>query len=169
MPISKLLMTLSACVLFSTQPAQAELPANCSVTTLTNPERSALDCGTIILELGEGTVLQYFGDNNGVPQSLTIKSGSALVDVEPGSQSPRIRTPHAIAAVRGTIYAIEVSDGATSVFVLRGTVDVNNRRGTSKTATLSAGQGVEVIPRQPFFVEEWDDTRVRDLLARFGR
>ena len=170
MLIRSLMMSAAFLLFLMPQTILAQVPDNCTLITLTDPQRAALNCGgVLIVELEEGTVLKYFGENNGLPRRLTLENGAALIEVEPGTDAPQIRTPHAIAAVRGTIYVVDVSAGATSVFVLRGEVEVRNTLGMLNIATLTAGKGVDVAPGQNFSVEDWGEARVRNLLARFGR
>lgn len=148
----------------------AEVPQNCTLTALSDPQRYALDCtGALVIELEPGAVLKYSGDEDGLPERLILEDGRALIEVTPGSASPQIRTPHAIAAVRGTVYALEVSADTTAVFVLRGEVEVRNRSGLRNTVTLTEGHGVDVVPGQPLTVVMWGAARERALLARFGR
>lgn len=161
--LTALLVTLSA-------PAMAEVPANCTLTALAGPERYALKCtGALVIELEPGAVLKYSGEADGLPERLILEDGRALIEVTPGSVVPQIRTPHAIAAVRGTVYAIEVGADSTAVFVLRGAVGVRTRQGPRDTATLTAGQGVDVTPGEALTVNTWGAARVDELLARFGR
>ena len=77
-------------------------------------------------------------------------------------------TPHAIASVRGTIYAVDVQGGRTSVFVARGRVAVRIAS-PPRPSMLGAGQGVDVVPGQPLDVKTWGAERAAGMLARFGR
>jgi ferric-dicitrate binding protein FerR (iron transport regulator) len=70
--------------------------------------------------------------------------------------------------VRGTIYAVDVQAGRTSVFVARGRVAVQHRE-PSPSVILGAGQGVDVVPGRPLDVKTWGAERAAGLLARFGR
>jgi len=90
------------------------------------------------------------------------------VETAAGGQDFQIRAPHAIASVRGTVFAVDVTEGETAVFVSEGRVWVQ-KIGTAESVVLSAGQGVDVAPAAPLVVRRWGDQRVSDLLARFGR
>jgi ferric-dicitrate binding protein FerR (iron transport regulator) len=91
-----------------------------------------------------------------------VRTGSA------GGPAFQIRTPHAIASVRGTLFAVDITAGRTAVFAAEGSVRVR-QIGTIDSVTLRAGQGVDVAPGQPLVVRRWGTPRVEALLARFGR
>lgn len=157
-------------MLFASGASHAEAPANCSLTTLADPPRQMLACGgSLVIELEAGTVLRYSDDGDGSPQRLFLDEGRILIEVEPGSHVPQIRTPHAIAAVRGTVYTVEVGMTSTAIFVQRGTVDVQSRLGRRSSATLTAGLGVDVRPGQTITTRQWPSERAAEVLARFGR
>ncbi len=81
----------------------------------------------------------------------------------------QILTPEAIAAVRGTTWAVEVEPGKTSVLVVAGKVEVQARR-SGAAVSLGPGEGVDVAGAEPTLqVNRWGEARVRRLLARFGR
>ena len=78
-------------------------------------------------------------------------------------------TPQAIAAVRGTKWAVDAAEGKTSVFVVNGRVAVGRRTG-SHSVTLGAGEGVDVeATRGPLTVKRWPAARVAALMARLGQ
>ena len=80
----------------------------------------------------------------------------------------QILTPLAIAAVRGTKWAVEVTTARTSVLVLSDTVGVTNRR-LNRYVILTEGEGVDITPADTSLVQKtWGAARVRALLARFG-
>jgi RNA polymerase sigma factor (sigma-70 family) len=59
----------------------------------------------------------------------------------------RVETPTAVTAVRGTEFAVAIeSDGATSVVVIKGVVNVMARE---TTVVVLAGQETKVLPEQP--------------------
>ncbi|MEP2028777.1 MAG: FecR family protein [Paracoccaceae bacterium] len=150
--------------------AGAQVPENCSIEERADPARHVLRCqGGLVIEIGASTGLGYVEQTDGTLARVTVKQGAVMVDVTPGGAAPQIRTPHAIAAVRGTVYAIEVGDASTAVFVVRGEVDVRHVRGRRSSVVLGAGQGVDAVPGQPLEVKAWNEPRVRKLLARFGR
>ncbi|WP_368669771.1 FecR domain-containing protein [Agrobacterium sp. a22-2] len=102
------------------------------------------------------------------PAAASLSDKALLIEVEPGSGPFQILTPHAIAAVRGTAYAVDVTRDATSVFVIRGEVGVSRTDG-SQAVTLRPGEGVDVSAAQPLTVKVWGQQRVESLLARFAR
>ena len=132
-----------------------------------------LQCGaSVAAHLAEGTVVHPVGGaRSSIPTALSLDAGALLIEFQPqpGAENFQILTPEAIAAVRGTTWAVEVGSGKTSVFVVAGTVAVQARR-TGATASLGPGEGVDVVgaPRT-LTVKRWPEARVRALLARFGR
>ncbi len=147
----------------------AQVPPNCALDSLPDPTRQVLRCaGSLIIEIDAATELGFVDGDDGLPRTVTIEKGRVLIEVEPGSAAPQIRTPHAIAAVRGTIYAVEVGAESTAVFVLRGQVDVR-KPDSEGSVVLGPGEGVDVTPALPLEVKTWAETRVRSLLAHFGR
>lgn len=108
-------------------------------------------------------------DGNGVADALTLRSKAVLVD-GPARRAPfQVITPQAIAAVRGTEWAVDVGGGKTAVFVVSGRVSV--RRTTSNAGVvLGAGEGVDVERGEaPLVVRRWGAPRVAALLGRLGR
>ena len=78
-------------------------------------------------------------------------------------------TPQAIAAVRGTRWAVDVEPGKTSVFVVRGRVGVQ-RPASDATVVLGPGEGVDVeADGARLTVKRWPAKRVAALLARLGQ
>jgi FecR protein len=106
-----------------------------------------------------------------VPRSAQLDSGALMIEFKAteGRRSFQIRTPHAIAAVRGTTWAVEVEPDKTSTLVISGFVGVM-RPGAQGGALLRAGQGSDVSPgTAPVTVKRWAKKRVDALLARFGQ
>jgi hypothetical protein len=110
-------------------------------------------------------------NRDGQPDAATLRSRALLVDVQArsGRRGFQVLTPQAIAAVRGTRWAVDVSGSKTSVFVLNGRVAVrrpNVRRGVE----LGPGEGVDVEAgdRAALIVKRWPKPRVNALLGRFG-
>jgi ferric-dicitrate binding protein FerR (iron transport regulator) len=94
-----------------------------------------------------------------------------LLDVpkQRGKDRFKVTTPQAIAAVRGTKWAVDVQETRTSVLVLRGQVAVQRPTGAGQV-TLGPGQGVDVDPgTTPLVVKRWPEARVAALLARLGQ
>jgi ferric-dicitrate binding protein FerR (iron transport regulator) len=130
-----------------------------------------LDCGGgLKIELEPSVRIKVFmRSGDAPPRALKLEGGGALIDVVPGSKQTQIRTPHAIAAVRGTVYAVDVSREVTSVFVVRGIVEVRKANGSDASVRLGPGQGVDVSAETPLKVATWPTDRAARLLARFGR
>jgi ferric-dicitrate binding protein FerR (iron transport regulator) len=77
-------------------------------------------------------------------------------------------TPQAIAAVRGTKWAVDAAEGKTSVFVVNGQVSVARRVGSNRVV-LGPGEGVDVEATGDLTVKRWPPARVAALLARLVR
>lgn len=105
------------------------------------------------------------------PRDLELESGALLLEFVPSDHRTnfQILTPHAIAAVRGTKWAVDVTSDRTATLVISGAVEVKRRQST-QAAILRAGEGADVASgTAPIEVKRWKKTRVRALLARFGR
>jgi ferric-dicitrate binding protein FerR (iron transport regulator) len=105
------------------------------------------------------------------PGSIDVRSGAVYIEdgLGGGPTSFQVRTPDAIASVRGTRWAVDVSTVRSSVFVEQGAVRVT-RRLDKQSVTLRAGDGVDVeAETNPLTVKRWPSARVRGLLGRFGR
>ena len=77
-------------------------------------------------------------------------------------------TPQAIAAVRGTKWAVDAEGGKTSVFVVDGRVNVARARGRGRV-DLGPGEGVDVEASGELVVKRWPPARVAALMARLGQ
>jgi ferric-dicitrate binding protein FerR (iron transport regulator) len=109
--------------------------------------------------------------NGQSPNAIRLESGAVMIEFTPsdGQKSFQILTPHAIAAVRGTRWAVEVDAKRTSTLVLSGLVAVSHLTGEG-TALLHAGEGADVSTSSgPIVVKRWGKKRVDALLARFGQ
>jgi hypothetical protein len=107
---------------------------------------------------------------DGLPTSVQLDVGALLIEFKPSEtrRSFQILTPHAIAAVRGTTWAMEVEDDMTSTLVVLGFVEVR-RPNATRGSLLRAGQGADVVPGSgPVIIKRWPRPRVDALLARFG-
>ncbi|MFT4185102.1 MAG: FecR domain-containing protein [Rhizobium sp.] len=153
-------------------PALAQA-TNCSRQPAVSDRRQTLDCEPGLSITVERGAHYRLADRNGDGQvdAIVLNSKAALVDVDSG----RIRggfevvTPQAIAAVRGTRWAVDAERGKTSVLVLRGRVAVN-KVSTGEGVTLGRGQGVDVDRgRSPLRVTQWGQARVNALMARLGQ
>jgi hypothetical protein len=123
---------------------------------------------TIVAEEGARFTLQ--GQTSGV-HAVDLQSKAVLIDApkQPGKSHFRVNTPQAIAAVRGTKWAVDVQETRTSVLVLQGRVAVRRPRGASQVV-LGPGEGVDVDPgTEPLLVKRWGQARIDALLARLGQ
>ena len=132
--------------------------------------RQIFTCGgDLTFEREPNAALRIFRRTaNPVPRRVDVEGGAILIDVTPGSAPTQIRTPHAIASVRGTTYVVDAGAEQTSVFVLDGLVAVRKPEDAA-TVNLRAGEGVDVAPGTPLEVRTWGAARVAALIARFGR
>ena len=166
----RLVFTLAALAFFGAAPALAA----CSLAA--DPDHAGarmLQCGAAVAaHLAEGTIVRPVGGAKApAPGALRLKKGALLIEFQPqpGAETFQILTPEAIAAVRGTNWAVEVEPGKTSVFVVTGAVEVQARVSGAKVS-LGPGDGVDVTrSAQTLEVKHWAEPRVRRLLARFGR
>lgn len=148
------MVSVSMVLFFHAMQASAQMPENCALTIVTGPDRHVLSCaGNLVIEMDVATEMGIVSGPNDLPERVTLSQGTVLIEVEQGGAVPQIRTPHAIAAVRGTVYAVDIQSDLTAVFVLRGAVNVRHRRGSRKSVDLTAGQGVDVTPGQSLVVK----------------
>lgn len=111
-------------------------------------------------------------DDDGFVDMVRLWGKGLLFDlIAGGGRDVQVVTPQAITAVRGTRWAVDVGEGMTSVFVVRGAVGVR-RPDAGGEVVLGAGDGVDVgdgeergRPR----VKRWGEARIRGLMARFGQ
>ena len=160
-----------ACTLSSIQVAAAQ-PAiqGCSAENSFGNTQT-LHCGagiTIIAEEGARFTLQV--ERKGRVEAIELDGKALLIEVPARSGGNRFQviTPQAIAAVRGTKWAVDVAGEKTSVFVVNGRVGVGRRSG-GRGVTLGPGEGVDVEPGVPLTVKRWAPARVSALLARLGQ
>ena len=157
--------------LSSIQGAAAQ-PANPGCSSESSPVNGQiLHCSrgiTIIAEDGARYTVQ--ADRNGRPDAVELNSKALLIEVPPksGGSKFQVITPQAIAAVRGTRWAVDVAEGKTSVFVVNGRVVVGRRTGAHRVA-LGPGDGVDVEAGSALTVKRWPPARVSALLARLGQ
>lgn len=123
---------------------------------------------TIIAENGAHYTLHR--GRSGRVDAVELDGKALLIEVPPksGGSTFRVITPQAIAAVRGTKWAVDVSGDKSSVFVVNGRVGVTRRTG-GRGVTLQPGEGVDVEPGVPLTVKRWAPPRVSALLARLGQ
>jgi hypothetical protein len=119
----------------------------------------------IVAEDGAKFTLQSKGGN---VDGVDLQSKAVLVDApkQKGTNRFQVITPQAIAAVRGTKWAVDAQGSRTSVLVLDGQVAVRRPSGGAEVM-LSPGEGVDVEPgTEPPVVKRWAQPRVDALLAR---
>lgn len=152
--------------------AAQPVPAGCSSNHPANAPQT-LQCPgdlTIVAENGAKFTLQSLDKKGGV-DSVNLQSKALLIDApaQRGKRRFRVTTPQAIAAVRGTKWAVDAQETRTSVLVLRGQVAVRRPRGAGQVV-LGAGDGVDVEPgTAPLVIKRWPQPRVDALLARLGQ
>ena len=124
---------------------------------------------TIIAEDGARFTL-LDRDGNGRVDSVELSGKALLLEVpkKPGGSHFEVMTPQAIAAVRGTKWAVDAAEGKTSVFVVNGRVSVARRVGANRVV-LGPGEGVDVEATGALTVKRWPPARVAALLARLAR
>jgi FecR protein len=157
---------------FATTRAEAQ-SAPCTLLERTDPPGELLTCRDgLIVRTEQGSLYRLIDRNSdGHPEGAELTSRGLLIESEPARRRSRfqIHTPHAIASVRGTIWAVDVTPARTSVFVQRGAVAVR-RQGSRQSVTLRVGEGVDVEGiGGPLEVKRWAPQRAAALLARFGR
>lgn len=143
----------------------------CEAVALANPPRTALTCPNgVVITAEEGTVFSLEDRLPAPgPEAARLDGKALLLEVPEGNPGGfEVVTPQAIAAVRGTRWAVDVAEGKTAVFVIEGRVSVSRLAG-SPAVTLGPGEGVDVVPgEEPLTVRRWGAPRVAALLARFG-
>jgi ferric-dicitrate binding protein FerR (iron transport regulator) len=154
-------------------PAIAQTIPGCMPRQATNPARTVFECqGGLTIEAEAAARLglgQASSRGGGAPTELSLEGGAALFELQPGGvKNFQIRTPHAIASVRGTTYAVNALADKTEVFVMEGRVRVTRDTG-GRAVTLSRGEGIEVTPGKRLRSGRWSAARRAALLARFGR
>ena len=136
------------------------------------PSEKILQCGaTLTVRPAPGARYQpLYKKNDPMPVGIRLTDGALLIEFHPAKPEEKfqILTPLAIAAVRGTKWAMDVTKAQTSTLVLNGAVAVTNRR-LNKFVVLTEGQGVDITAADTTIVQKtWGDARKRALLARFG-
>ena len=162
---------LSAAAIAATGPARAA-GACALVPNERAPSEKILQCGeTLTVRPAQGARYRpLYRKGDPLPVGIRLDDGALLIEYHPASPQEKfqILTPLAIAAVRGTKWAMEVAPARTSTLVLAGAVAVTNRR-LNQYVVLTEGQGVDITPADTSMVQkQWGEARVRALLSRFG-
>jgi ferric-dicitrate binding protein FerR (iron transport regulator) len=133
-----------------------------------NPTEKILQCGaTLVVRTAPGAGYH----STEAPKTVQLDDGALLLEFHPSPEHStfQILTPHAIIAVRGTKWAVDVTSERTSVFVIAGSVKVSRLEAPS-SVILKPGEGADVVKGDaaPLVVKRWPEKRVRALLSRFG-
>lgn len=159
--------------LLSTDGSRAQNRAGCTLQQIGGTARHLVNCRGGLSVIAEPGARYTLLDRNrdGVVDAVRLAEKAILLELPkaPASTGFEVKTPQAIAAVRGTQWAVDVEKGRTSVFVVQGGVEVRRTSGSAR-ATLAKGQGVDVEAGSgPLTVKRWPARRVSALMARFGR
>ena len=143
----------------------------CNFEQVTGTSRHVLLCPGGVRIISEVGARYSLTDRNqdGNADGVILRRKALLVEVETG-KAPGfvVVTPQAIAAVRGTRWAVDVQGRKTSVFVVEGRVSVQ-RPNSSANVLLGPGEGVDVERgTSPLTVRRWPAARVSALMARLG-
>jgi hypothetical protein len=138
-----------------------------------NPSLNVLHCANdaLVVREAEGTQFVTVPPQGAPPRAIALQSGAVLVQFHATAKVKdfEILTPIAIAAVRGTQWAVEFAPDKMSTFVVSGRVLVRRPHARHAVALL-AGDGVDVTPDgAPLVVKRWAQPRVQALMARFGQ
>jgi len=162
--------TASAFLLLVPQNATAQANGCASVASANASLTLRCENGiTIVAENGAKFELRD-RNRDGHVDSAELSSKALLVEVpkKPGGNRFEVVTPQAIAAVRGTRWAVDAAEGKTSVLVVDGRVSVARSAGGRKVV-LGPGEGVDVEATGALVVKRWAPARVAALLARLGQ
>ena len=155
-------------------PLPAEAAGACTLVPADYaPSEKILQCGgSLTVRPAQGARYQpLYKKGDPLPVGIRLNEGALLIEYHPATPHEKfqILTPLAIAAVRGTKWAMEVVPARTSTLVLAGAVAVTNRR-LKQFVVLNEGQGVDITPTDTSVVQKtWGEARVRALLSRFGQ
>ena len=153
----------------SAQPASM----GCASTQGANNTQTLRCRGDVIIVAEDGAkfTLQSHSKSGDV-DAVDLQGKAVLVDApkQKAKQRFQVITPQAIAAVRGTKWAVDVGETRTSVLVLTGRVAVRRPAG-GREVQLSPGEGVDVDrgSTEPLTVKRWGQPRVDALMARLGQ
>ena len=134
-------------------PARAAGPC-ALVPNAHDPSEKILRCGqTLTVQPAQGTRYRLiFKRGHPIPTGARLDDGALLIEFHPSDEDRdfQILTPLAIAAVRGTRWAMEATRARTSTLVLSGAVAVTSRR-LNQYVVLTDGQGVDVSAQDTAF------------------
>jgi ferric-dicitrate binding protein FerR (iron transport regulator) len=156
---------------FGLAPASAQ-QAGAGCTSEPGPNATqVLRCHDGLTIVAEDSAKFTLQGRNGSVNAVDLQNKALLLDApkQRGKTHFRVTTPQAIAAVRGTKWAVDVQQSRTSVLVLQGRVGVR-RPARAAQVLLDPGEGVDVDPgTEPLVVKRWPQARVDALLARLGQ
>lgn len=146
----------------------------CVLQTAADSQRQILRCRDgLTIEAEAGSAYNLVDRNrDNQPDAVNLQGRAIFIDAPAQSarQGFQIMTPQAIAAVRGTQWAVDVSGTRTSVFVVTGRVAVRRVAGNTRGVSLGPGEGVDVeAGTSPLVVRRWPAARAAALLDRLGR
>lgn len=169
-PQTTLTALVLPCLIWGASPLWADEAATCALSHLEDPARVVLTCanGLVIEAESADMVNDMLGGISGAPEEIDLGQGAMLINLTPGQGLFQIRTPHAIASVRGTQYVVDVTTEQTAVFVIEGSVVVARPTGADEVA-VGVGEGVRVSNDAPLEVKTWPEAVAAALLARFAR
>ena len=169
--LGRLVFLAIVCTTFGLEAASAQ-PTQAGCTSAPGPNAAqTLRCRDGLIIVAEDGATFTLQGRNGNVNAVDLQSKALLVDApkQPGKSHFRVTTPQAIAAVRGTKWAVDVGQGRTSVLVLQGRVGVRRPAGAAQVF-LGPGEGVDVDPgTEPLVIKRWAQPRVDALLARLGQ
>jgi ferric-dicitrate binding protein FerR (iron transport regulator) len=161
----------SALLLFA-GPAAAQPAKSGCTSAQTAQGTQTLHCEREITIVAESGAKFELRDRNrdGHVDSVELSNKAMLLEVpkKAGRTRFNVVTPQAIAAVRGTKWAVDAEGGKTSVFVVDGRVSVARSAGRG-SVVLSPGEGVDVETSGDLVVKRWAPPRVAALMARLGQ
>jgi hypothetical protein len=136
------------------------------------PSEKILQCGdALTVRATEGARYQpLYKKGDPLPVGIRLNDGALLIEFQQSlwRKDFQILTPLAIAAVRGTKWAVDVTKARTSVLVISDAVGVTNRH-LNQYVIVTEGEGVDITPTDTSTVQKrWAEARVRALMARFG-
>lgn len=143
----------------------------CVFTQVGGTSRQVLRCSGGLKITPERGARYTLLDRNrdGDVDAVRLQSKALLLDAPKPPSGFEVDTPQAIAAVRGTKWAVDAARGKTAVFVVRGAVQVQRSAGGAGVL-LKPGEGVDVDEGAGVLVvKRWPANRVSALMARLGQ
>ncbi|WP_065754196.1 FecR domain-containing protein [Bradyrhizobium paxllaeri] len=158
-------------LLFAGPAAAQPAKSNCR-SAPTAQGTQTLRCEAAITIVAESGAKFELRDRNrdGQVDSVELSNKALLLEVpkKPGRTKFDVVTPQAIAAVRGTKWAVDTEGAKTSVFVVNGRVSVARSAGRG-SVVLGPGEGVDVEASGELTVKRWAPPRVAALMSRLGQ